>query len=109
MSSDPLNDPEFLTSLRRDMLRFAEMQLRDHAREFMTSDDYRREVFEAQQSQDMGGRDVTESLALAETPDEVFRVLSNDFYQFSLSERLLGLTLDTGHNTPGTLTIRDAG
>ncbi|MCA0392664.1 MAG: hypothetical protein LCH70_00865 [Proteobacteria bacterium] len=85
------------------------MQLRDHAREFMTSDDYRREVFEAQQSQDMGGRDVTESLALAETPDEVFRVLSNDFYQFSLSERLLGLTLDTGHNTPGTLTIRDAG
>jgi RNA polymerase sigma-70 factor (ECF subfamily) len=31
MSSDPLNDPEFLTSLRRDMLRFAEMQLRDHA------------------------------------------------------------------------------
>lgn len=31
MSSDPLHDPEFLTSLRRDMLRFAEMQLRDHA------------------------------------------------------------------------------
>lgn len=85
------------------------MQLRDHAREFMTSDDYRREVFEAQKSQDMGGRDLTESLALAETPDEVFRVLSNDFHQFSLSEKLLGLTLDTGRNTPGTLTIRDAG
>ena len=31
MSSDPLHDPEFLTSLRRDMLRFAEMQLRDRA------------------------------------------------------------------------------
>lgn len=31
MSSDPLNDPEFLTGLRRDMLRFAEMQLRDRA------------------------------------------------------------------------------
>lgn len=93
-------------------LEFSEtqlMQLRDQAREFMTSDDYRREVFEAQQSQDMGGRDLTESLALAETPDEVFRVLSNDFYQFSLSEKLLGLTLDTGRNPPGTLTIRDAG
>ncbi|MBP6796608.1 MAG: hypothetical protein KA124_00800 [Luteimonas sp.] len=85
------------------------MQLRDQARQFMTSDEYRREVFEAQQSQDMGGRDLTESLALAETPDEVFRVLSNDFHQFSLSEKLLGLTLDTGRNTPGTLTIRDAG
>lgn len=93
-------------------LEFSEselMQLRDQAREFMTSDDYRREVFEAQRSQDMGGRDLTESLALAETPDEVFRVLSNDFYQFSLSEKLLGLTLDTGRNPPGTLTIRDAG
>lgn len=93
-------------------LEFSEselMQLRDQARQFMTSDDYRREVFEAQQSQDMGGRDLTESLALAETPDEVFRVLSNDFYQFSLSEKLLGLTLDTGRNPPGTLTIRDAG
>ena len=31
MSSDPLHDREFLTSLRRDMLRFAEMQLRDRA------------------------------------------------------------------------------
>ena len=93
-------------------LQFTEaelMQLRDQARQFMTADEYRREVFEAQQSQDMGGRDLTESLALAETPDEVFRVLSNDFHQFSLSEKLLGLTLDTGHNTPGTLTIRDAG
>ena len=29
MASDPLHDPEFLTSLRRDMLRFAEMQLRN--------------------------------------------------------------------------------
>jgi RNA polymerase sigma-70 factor (ECF subfamily) len=29
MSSDPLHDPEFLTGLRRDMLRFAEMQLRN--------------------------------------------------------------------------------
>ena len=31
MSSDPLHDPEFLTGLRRDMLRFAEMQLRYRA------------------------------------------------------------------------------
>jgi len=31
MSLDPLHDQEFLTGLRRDMLRFAEMQLRDHA------------------------------------------------------------------------------
>jgi RNA polymerase sigma-70 factor (ECF subfamily) len=31
MSSDPLHDPEFLTGLRRDMLRFADMQLRDRA------------------------------------------------------------------------------
>lgn len=28
---DPLHDPEFLTDLRRDMLRFAEMQLRNRA------------------------------------------------------------------------------
>ncbi|MCW5580636.1 MAG: hypothetical protein KIS72_04795 [Luteimonas sp.] len=93
-------------------LEFSEaelMQLRDQAREYMTSDDYRREVFEAQQSQGMGGRDLTESLALAGTPDEVFRVLSNDFHQFSLSEKLLALTLDTGRNPPGTLTIGDAG
>lgn len=31
MSLDPLHDPDFLTSLRRDMLRFAELQLRDRA------------------------------------------------------------------------------
>lgn len=31
MSLDPLHDPEFLTGLRRDMLRFADMQLRDRA------------------------------------------------------------------------------
>ncbi|WP_371413226.1 sigma factor [Dechloromonas sp. HYN0024] len=31
MAIDPLHDPEFLTGLRRDMLRFAEMQLRDRA------------------------------------------------------------------------------
>jgi len=31
MATDPLHDPEFLTGLRRDMLRFAEMQLRDRA------------------------------------------------------------------------------
>ena len=31
MPADPLRDPEFLTGLRRDMLRFAEMQLRDRA------------------------------------------------------------------------------
>lgn len=32
MNPDPLHDPEFLSALRRDMLRFAEMQLRDRAR-----------------------------------------------------------------------------
>ena len=31
MSHDPLNDPEYLAALRRDMLRFAELQLRDRA------------------------------------------------------------------------------
>lgn len=31
MPLDPLQDPEFLTALRRDMLRFAEIQLRDKA------------------------------------------------------------------------------
>lgn len=31
MPLDPLQDPEFLTGLRRDMLRFAEIQLRDKA------------------------------------------------------------------------------
>lgn len=31
MTQDPLRDPEFLTGVRRDMLRFAEMQLRDKA------------------------------------------------------------------------------
>ncbi|TYT26791.1 hypothetical protein FZO89_11260 [Luteimonas viscosa] len=93
-------------------LEFTESELialRDDARGFMQSDEYRAERFEALQSQDMGGTSFTESLALAETPDEVFRVLSNDFYQYSMSEGLLGLTLDTGQNTPGTLTVRDAG
>jgi len=31
MASDDLHNPEFLEKLRRDMLRFAEMQLRNHA------------------------------------------------------------------------------
>ena len=31
VTQDPLRDTEFLTSLRRDMLRFAEIQLRDKA------------------------------------------------------------------------------
>lgn len=93
-------------------LEFTETELlalRDHAVAYMQSDDYRAERFEALQSQDMGGTDFTERLALAETADEVFQVLANDFHRYSLSEGLLGLTLDTGHNTPGTLTIRDAG
>lgn len=93
-------------------LEFTEAELiamRDDARAYMNADDYRRERFEAQQSQDMGGTDFTESLALAETADEVFGVLSNSFYRHSLSEGLLGLSLDNGRNPPGTLTIRDAG
>lgn len=93
-------------------LEFSEadlLQLRDDARAFMTADDYRRERFEAMRAQDMGGTSFTESLALADSADEVFAVVSNDFYRHSLSEGLLGLTLDTGRNTPGTLTIRDAG
>ena len=31
MTTDPLRDTEFLTSLRRDMLRFADIQLRNKA------------------------------------------------------------------------------
>jgi RNA polymerase sigma-70 factor (ECF subfamily) len=31
MNADPLHDPEYLSEIRRDMLRFAEMQLRDRA------------------------------------------------------------------------------
>lgn len=31
MQADPLHDPEFLTRLRRDMLRFADLQLRNKA------------------------------------------------------------------------------
>lgn len=31
MNQDPLHDAEFLTALRRDMLRFAELQLRDRS------------------------------------------------------------------------------
>lgn len=31
MNADPLHDPEFLSEIRRDMLRFADMQLRDKA------------------------------------------------------------------------------
>ncbi len=85
------------------------LQLRDTARGYMQADEYRREVYEAQQSQDMGGRGLVEDLALAETPDEVFNILSNDFYQEELAGDLLSLTLETGANTPGTLTVRDAG
>lgn len=85
------------------------MQLRSNARDFMQSDSYRSDRLEALESQDMGGTNLIESLALAGTPDEVFQVVANDFHAAGLGQDLLGLMLDTGANTPGKLTIRDAG
>ena len=85
------------------------MELRENARDFMQGDDYRSERLEALESQDMGGTNFIERLALADSPDAVFQVVANDFHAAGLGVELLGLTLDTGANTPGTLTVRDAG
>jgi hypothetical protein len=93
-------------------LEFTESQLmalRANARDFMQRDDYRSQRLDALESQDMGGTTFIERLALADTPDAVFQVVANDFHAAGLGVELLGLTLDTGANTPGTLTVRDAG
>lgn len=48
-------------------------------------------------------------LAMAKTPDEVFSLVSNDFFQFHMAENLLGMRGMTGREIPGDLVIRDAG
>jgi hypothetical protein len=109
-----MDDLENATQTRYDgdqhvRLEFTEaelMQLRQNARDFMESTNPDR--LEALESQDMGGTSLYESLALAETADEVFQVVANDFYSEELGDSFLGLALQTGENTPGTITVRGA-
>jgi hypothetical protein len=48
-------------------------------------------------------------LAVAKTPDQVFRLLSNDINTNKLGELLLGLKYETHQPVPGQIEIRDAG
>ncbi|TWI05976.1 hypothetical protein IP90_00238 [Luteimonas cucumeris] len=84
------------------------MQLRDQARDSV------REL-QGQDKLDAIDRDpvvafgMEESLAAATTSEEVYRVVSNDFYQSQMAESLLGMSLQTGRGVPGQIAIRDAG
>lgn len=84
------------------------MDLRDQARDYVRST-------QGQGKLDAIDRDpvvafgMQEALAAARTPEEVYRVVSNDFYQFHMAENLLGMSLQTGRAIPGQMAIRDAG
>ena len=84
------------------------VQLRDQARDSV------REL-QGQDKLDAIDRDpvvafgMEESLAAATTPEEVYRVVSNDFYQSQMAESLLGMSLQTGRGVPGQIAIKDAG
>lgn len=49
-----------------------------------------------------------EALAIADTPEEVFAVLGNDFHGGAVIESLLGMTVD-GNTMPGQFRMIDAG
>lgn len=50
-----------------------------------------------------------QSLAIAQTPEEVFAVLSNDFHGGAVIESLLGMSFATGTPTTGQFRMIDAG
>lgn len=84
------------------------MDLRDQARDYVRG-------LQGQEKLDALDRDpvvafgMEESLAAAKTPEDVYRIVSNDFYQFHMAEDLLGMSLQTGRTIPGQMAIRDAG
>ncbi len=84
------------------------MALRDQARDYVRG-------LQGQEKLDALDRDpvvafgMQEALAAARTPEEVYRVVSNDFYQFHMAENLLSMSLQTGRTIPGQMAIKDAG
>jgi len=87
------------------------MRIRQDARDYVlkTQGDFGQDKLDALDADPVVAFGLTESLAAAKTPDEVFRVLSNDFYQEEVSGDFLAMSLQLGHPPAGTLTIRDAG
>lgn len=87
------------------------MRIREDARDYIVrlQGEYGEQKLEAIDRDPIVAFGLTESLAAATTPDEVFRVLSNDFYQEELSGDLLAMSLELGTPPAGTLTVRDAG
>ncbi len=87
------------------------MQIREDARDYILQlqGDDGQDKLDALDADPVVAFGLTESLAAAKTPDEVFRVLSNDFYREEVSGELLAMSLQLGTHPPGTLTIRDAG
>lgn len=87
------------------------MRIRQDARDYILQlqGEFGQDKLDALDADPVVAFGLTESLAAAETPDEVFRVLSNDFYQEEVSGDFLAMSLELGRPPAGTLTIRDAG
>lgn len=87
------------------------LQLRDQAREFVlqVNGEYGQEKLDGFQNDSLAPFGMVENLAAADTPEEVYMIVSNDFYQFHMAGDLLGMSLQTGQALPGQITIRDAG
>lgn len=84
------------------------MQLRDVAHDFVVTTN-RGELLDQIKAGSAASNDFEVQLAMAQTPEEVFRIVSNDFTQFHMAEDFLGMVGLTGSAIPGQIAIRDAG
>lgn len=85
------------------------MALQQMAHDEVSSTEYGRDLLAGIEAGSAASNDFNVQLALADTPGEVFAVIGNDFHQFQLAERMLGMSLSRGDDIPGQIRIRDAG
>lgn len=84
------------------------MQLRSMAREQYDYNDHTRELLAAIDADPTVAWGVDQQLAVAETPEDVWRVISNPQNADDIAVRFLSMNLETGEAIPGTLRTQPA-
>lgn len=84
------------------------MQLRDVAKDFLDKTG-RGDLPDMIRAGSAASNDFEVQLAMANTPGEVFAVVSNDFSRNFMAENFLSMAGMTGQPIPGQMVVRDAG
>lgn len=84
------------------------MQLRDIAKDYLDKTG-RGDLPGMIRAGSAASNDFEVKLAMANTPGEVFAVVSNDFSRNFMAENFLSMTGLTGQSIPGQMVVRDAG